>query len=185
MSITNYYSTNDWFYLVTAVIVVDVIGLFLARYPGENPFFKVKTLNKWYDKFGIFAIGSDVLSILIGLLISRFIYTIAGLKNELYFFPILLLVQLIHDAIFYFLVIKPMSKGHNEMIDVFKEYAEENGTKVLGSDAIIMVSSALIGSLLKSLPDHFTIATHFITLYALCYILFTRSPPSLTQPSVM
>lgn len=184
MSITNYYNQNDWFYLITAVFVVDVLGLFLARYPGQSPYFKVKTLNKWYDKFGIAAVGSDVLSILLGLLISRFIYTAAGLKNELYFFPILLIVQLIHDSIFYFLVIKPLPKGINEMIDVFKEYADENGTKVLGSDALIMAFSALIGSLLKSLPDHLTVATIFVTLYALSYILFTKPPSSFT-PAVM
>jgi len=176
MSITNYNNVSDWFYIITATILVDVIAIFLARYPGKTPSFEVKALNKWYDKFGLAAVSSDVLSILIGILISRYIYTAAGLKNELYFFIIILLVQFIHDALFYLLVIKPMPTGINQMIDVFKEYAEENGQKILVADAVLMTSSALTGTLLKSIPDHVTITTSFITLYVLTYILYTKSP---------
>ena len=60
------------------------------------------------------------------------------------------------------------------MIDVFKEYGQENGAKILGADALMMIASVLLGSFLQSIPAHYTIATTFLTLYALTYILYTR-----------
>ena len=169
-------NTNDWFYIIPAVLLVDLVVICLAKYPGKNPFFKIDTLDKWYNSFGIFAIGSDVLSILIGIMVTRYIYTGLGLTNPFYFIAILLLFQLFHDFVFYFLVIRPMPEGHNKMIDVFKEYGDENGVKILGADALMMIFSVLTASLLKYLPDHVTVSTTFLTLYSLCYIVFTRKP---------
>jgi hypothetical protein len=60
------------------------------------------------------------------------------------------------------------------MIDVFKEYAIENGAKILGADALIMLFSAILGSLLKSSPDHVTSSVALLTAYSLCYIVYTR-----------
>ena len=175
-NITDFKNLNDWFYLIPAVILVDYIVIVLAKYPGKNPYFKVNALDTWYKKFGIFAVGSDVLSILIGIMVTRYIYTSLNLKNPLYFIAILLLFQLFHDFLFYLAVIKPLPQGHNEMIDVFKAYGDENGEKILGADALMMLGSVILGSVLKSAPDHFTVAVSFITLYSLCYILYTRKP---------
>lgn len=175
-NITNFNNLNDWFYLIPAVILIDFIGLVLEKYPGNSPYFKVKTLDDWYTKFGILAVGSDVLSILIGIMVARYIYTTLNLNNPIYFIIILLVFQLLHDALFYLAVIKPLPKGHNQMIDVFKSYGDENGGKILVADALLMLASVAAGSVLKSLPDHYTIAVSFITLYSLCYILYTRKP---------
>ena len=89
------------------------------------------------------------------------------------FILILLIFQLCHDIFFYLAVIKPMPKGHNQMIDVFKEYALENGAKVVGSDSLIMLSSVLLAILLKNQPAHVTSSLGLITMYALTYITFT------------
>lgn len=173
-NITNYKNINDWFYLITAVLVVDFVVILLSKYPGNSPYFKVETLDKWYSKFGIFAVGSDVLSILIGLAVTRYIFTALGLTNPLYFLLILLLFQLFHDVFFYLAIIRELPTGHNEMIDVFKEYAVENGAKILVSDALMMLFSAILASLLKSSPDHVTSSVALLTTYALCYIIYTR-----------
>jgi hypothetical protein len=172
-NITNYKNTNDWFYLITAVLVVDFVVILLSKYPGNSPYINVNALDKWYNKFGIFAIASDVLSILLGLAITRYIYTALDLKNPLYFLAILVLVQLIHDIFFYLAIIIKLPSGHNEMIDVFKEYAVEAGAKILGADALMMIFSALIASLLKSSSDHVTSFVALLISYALCYIIYT------------
>jgi len=173
MDITNYKNNGDWFYLVPAVLLVDVIVIFLSKYPGMNPSFKVNSLNEWYTKFGLSAVASDVLSILIGLMVTRYIYTSMNLKNPLLFLLILVLFQLAHDIFFYTQVILKLPKGHNQMIDVFKSYADENGAKVLVADATMMISSAVLASLLKSSEGHVTIATLLITLYSMTYIIYT------------
>ena len=173
MDITNYKNIGDWFYLVPAVLVVDVIVIFLSKYPGNNPTFKVNSLNEWYTKFGLSAVASDVLSILLGLMVTRYIYTTLNLKNPLLFLLILVLFQLAHDIFFYTQVILKLPKGHNQMIDVFKSYADENGAKVLVADAAMMVSSAVLASLLKSSQGHVTIATLLISLYSMTSLIYT------------
>jgi hypothetical protein len=60
------------------------------------------------------------------------------------------------------------------MIDVFKSYAKENGAKILVADALMLIGSVLIADILKGLPAHFTVSATLITLYALCYIIYTK-----------
>jgi len=175
-NITNYRNTGDWLYLVTATLLVDLVVIFMAKYPGPKPLFKVVALNEWYDKFGITAVGSDVLSILIGIMFARYIYTGLGLKGIFWFIAVLLLFQLAHDILFYVAIILGLPKGHNAMIDVFKTYATENGFKILAADSLMMISAVTIGSILKDMDYHWTVATSFVTLYSLCYVIYTRSP---------
>jgi hypothetical protein len=175
-NITNYKNVGDWFFLFTAVLVVDFIVIVFAKYDYNSKSFNKKSLNKWYDDFGIFALISDILSILIGICVARYIYTCMNLSNPLYFILILVGFQLLHDTLFYLLVIKQVDKGHNRMIDVFKTYANENGLRILFADALMMVSSVVLGSLLKSNPAHITTSIGFVTTYILCYIIYTNTP---------
>jgi uncharacterized protein YacL len=175
-NITNYKNVGDWFYLATAALVVDFIFVVREKYISSNNYFNVKSLDDWYTKFRGLAVVSDVLSILIGIMVTRYIYTFLKLNNPLYFLVILICFQILHDVFFNIFIIKPMPKGHNEMIDVFKSYTQENGHKILVADAIMMLLTIGIGSFLKMLPSHYTIATAFITMYSFTYILYTRSP---------
>ena len=66
--------------------------------------------------------------------------------------------------------------ANNAMIDIFKAYATENGFKILGADSLIMLSTVVTGSVLKNIDYHWTVATSLITLYSLCYVIYTKSP---------
>jgi hypothetical protein len=175
-NITNYKNLGDWFYLIPAAFVVDFIVVITSKYPGKTPLFSQPNiaLNEWYNRFGIAAVGADVLSALIGIMVARYIYTYLGLKGPWLFLLVIILFQLCHDLFFYFFVILPIPQGHNQMIDVFKAYGKETGPQILVADALILIGTALIGSFLKSIPDHYTVATSFVTLYSLCYALYTK-----------
>ena len=170
--ITNYNNNSDWLYLVIGAIVVDLLVIIMARYPG--PYFKFGVLNEWYDRFGINAAIADITSALIGLAAARYIYGLAGLKGPLMFLLAMLLFQVFHDIFFYLAVILPLPAGENEMIDVFKAYAQENGAMILVADALILLASAGIGSFLKGLPVHYTASTGIVAIYSLMYILYTK-----------
>jgi hypothetical protein len=173
-NITNYKNTGDWLYLTTGATVVDLAVIFMTKYPGPKPAFGVKALNDWYTRFGALAAVSDILSVLIGIFFARLIY--AQLGGPVWVFVASILgFQLFHDILFYLGVIIPLRKGENEMIDVFKAYAAENGFGILFADAAILLGSAGIGSFLKALPEHYTTGTLLVTLYALCYVLYTKS----------
>lgn len=168
------FNNNDWLYLIVAVIVVDLVVIFMARYPGPDPYFKVGALNEWYDRFGLVAVLGDLLSLLIGLAAARYIYTLAGFSGPLMFMAAILIFQAFHDIFFYVAVILQMPKGENEMIDVFKSYSAENGAKILVADALMLLASALIASTLKALPLHYTAATGLLASYAMTYTLYTK-----------
>jgi len=160
--------------ILFSILTIDVIILFLARYVGLGR----KSLNKWYDTFGLSAVLANVLSIFLGFVIARFIYT-GWLDarfgwNPIYFVLLLVLIQVIHDIIFYFLVIRPIKQGTNEMIDVFKLYAKEHGAGIISADAIMMISSATLAMVMKHQSVGVQAFVFGLATYALPYILYTE-----------
>lgn len=171
--VSNYKNEGDWLYLVTGAVVVDLVVIFMSKYLGQ-PVLGIKTLNDWYTQFGLLAAGADILSVLMGLFFARLIY--AQLGGPIWVFIASILgFQLFHDVLFYLGVILPLPKGENAMIDVFKAYAVENGHKILFADAAIMLGSVGVASFLKALRPVYTTGTLLVALYALCYILYTKS----------
>jgi len=169
-NISDYRVTSDWWYILPAIVFIDVLAIWYGKTHTQI------SLNTWYTRFGIFAVIADVLSIAIGILITRYIYTLLRLTNPLYFLAILLAVQLVHDILFYQLIIQPTPLGTNQMIDVFKSYSKENGGKILIADAMMVLGSVAIGSLLKGVSSHYTVTFGFITTYVLCYLLYNKDP---------
>jgi hypothetical protein len=162
--------------LVVAVIVVDLVVLFLIRY---FPDFFGKDINVWYNEFGTNAVIADVLSIVLGFLMAQvvyrtFVFPYIGWSLPA-FIAVLLAIQLTHDLLFYYGVIQPIPAGHNGMIDVFKAYAAFGQGRILVADAAMMNGSALIASTLVGLPVFATLFTGSLAIYAIPYILTTRN----------
>ena len=180
-NISNYTAESDLFYIFCAILTVDVVVLFLARY------FKVggKYLNEWYDNYHILAVISDVMIIFIGFIIARYLYTTFFFDkfgwNVTYFLILLVIIQVLHDILFYVGVIRNMPKGENDMIDTFKLYAEDLGAQIIGGDALLMLSSALVAMLYKYAPFHITTSITALIAYMLPYILYTRNPYSIIE----
>ncbi len=172
--LTNFNSNSDWFYIILAGLIVDYVAVFFAKYPGSDPYFKVSALNEWYTKFGAVAVASDVLGMYIGIFVARFLYTYFKFNHWIYFVGILIAFQLFHDLFFYVAVISVLPPGHNQMIDVFKSYAQENGAKILVADALMMVSTMVIASGLATMSTPYVIGLYFLKLYAFTYLIYTN-----------
>ncbi len=174
--ISDVYEVKDWIYIGIAVLIVDVIIIFLIRY---FPDFFGKAINVWYNRFKLSAVLSDVLIIMLGFGIARYIYTEYIYPNHdwnpVYFTGLTVVVQIIHDVLFYLGVIKPITPGHNAMMDVFKEYAGSGGAKVVAADSAMMIGSSLLSMGLKAAPAHITAFVGLLTLYVVPYILETRN----------
>jgi len=164
-------SVSDVVKLFFAVLSLDTSVLFLNRHIDVGG----KSLNKWYDKFGLAAVLSDVTIIVIGFLIANFVYPfIFSSYSLVLFLGLVVVVQAIHDVLFYFFVIKPFPKGQNQMMDVFKEYAAENGGKIILGDAGLMLGSAAFMEIYKRLSPLNASALGVFTTYCLTYILYTK-----------
>ena len=147
-----------------AVVWVDFLTIALHKFLDFG-----RSLDEWYATFGMVAVLSDSLVIVLGIMLAQLLFapsTLMGLVATS------VVIQIVHDVLFYLLVILPIPQGHNSMIDLFKKYAVENNWKILGYDSLMIGSTVLLGSQLTS-----TTWTQFIGLlgvYALSYIIYTR-----------
>lgn len=161
--------------ILVSVLIVDLIVIFLVRF---FPNFWGSTINIWYDKFGLGAVIADVLIIVLGVMIAQYIYKnyIQSDKefNPYIFGALVVAVQVIHDLFFYFGVILPIPKGHNEMIDVFKTYSDKGGLKVVAADSAMMLGSVAIASYLAAAPKEATLFSGVLAAYAVPFILTTQ-----------
>ena len=176
--ISNYKQITDLIYILIAVLIVDVAVIFLVRY---SPEMFGSILNKWYDVFGMNAVIMDVGIIFVGFLVARYIYT-SYVKEKFAdgkwcpykFVATLVGVQVVHDLLFYYGIINQVPRGHNSVIDTFKDYSVA-GPKIIAGDAVMMVASAGIAMLLKSQPAHIVASVASLFAYAVPYILYTKN----------
>jgi hypothetical protein len=95
-------SISDIVLLFFSVLSLDTAVLFLARYADVGG----KSLNEWYDRFGLVAVLSDVSIIVIGFLIAQVVYPfLFSTYSLLPFLGVVVSVQAIHDILFYFFVV--------------------------------------------------------------------------------
>jgi len=162
--------------VVVAVIIIEVIMLFIIRYDtkqaGEN-------INLWYNHFNLNAVvldlGISVLGIILTMVLYRtFVYPTYGWSIGL-FVLMLVILQHIHDALLYVLVILPIPQGHNSIIDIFKAYGKSGGFLILLYDGLMVAGAALIASMLYKYPASVSIIAGTAAVYTLPYILATRN----------
>jgi hypothetical protein len=167
--ISNFSNTEDYLPLFNAALITDLIVLLRVAL-GQ---IQSKSLTEWYKKYGLAAVLADVLSILIGIIIARFIYPYFYNKFSLFSFLIVVVaVQWIHDLSFAKLF-NSISTGKSAIIDTFKDYAKEFGIVILFADSAMMISTVLLGSLLATLDTNTNIIILVIFAYILPYLLYS------------
>lgn len=168
-NISNFNNIFDYLPLITSALIVDmfVISRMVFGY------IKIKSLNEWYNKFGFLAVIADVLSIVIGIIIARLIYTIFFTNYSLILFILLTcFIQIIHDLSFaYFFNLVPRNKSY--ILDVFKDYGKEVGYTILLADSLMIIGTIILGSFLASFNINIQIIILIISLYILPYLLYS------------
>lgn len=158
--------TSSYLPILNGILITDLVIILLTL----AGFFTSKYLTDYYKTYGITAILLDVLIIAVGFVIARVVYPMIFQQWSVWKFIILLLViQIIHDSLFY-LFIKSVSTGKHPLIDMLKRYAEEvRGGAILG-DSFMMVMSGLLAYWLTSQDMNTNIATviiaGYVTLFA-------------------
>jgi uncharacterized protein YacL len=169
--ISNIHNNLDLVHILTAVLVVDMIIILIAR----DTTILGKTINEWYNKFTMTAVLLDVLIIVIGFIITRYTFNVFDIEYSPELFIIILLtVQIVHDVLLYKFVIAPYPEGHNQVIDVYKKYADENGYKVIIADSAMMLGSAVLAMYLKNKDMNETTSLLIISLYIIPYFIYQK-----------
>jgi hypothetical protein len=121
--------------LLNAALATDLIWIALLLL-GIIPSFY---LGEWYRSFGIGAFLSDVLILMIGVLITYYIYPYVFGTYHIGYFAILAVgVQLIHDLLFGLLLPR---KTSSPILRIFQRYISEHGFKILLADALMILST--------------------------------------------
>jgi hypothetical protein len=152
--------------LVVAVLWVDLIVIFISLYGLLGT-----TIREWYAKFGPVAVLSDCLIIILVIMLANFLYPDAGI-TELILLGLIL--QLVHDLLFYVLVIQTVPEGQNSVIDLFKKYAAEGSYRILIADALMVLASILGQYYLETQTVEVTSFLGFLGAYAISYSIYTK-----------
>lgn len=149
-----------------AAAIVDFTTIVLSKFFNMG-----KSLDKWYSKFGMTAVLSDVLVIVLGIQIALFIEPKLAIQ---YIAVLAVCIQVVHDILFYLLVIKTVPVGQNEMIDLFKDYASENSYKIILYDSAMVAGTVFLANYLSKLHQNTTSFIGLLTIYGLTYIIYTK-----------
>jgi len=160
---------RDYLPILNGAIITDCIVI-LRLSLGQ---IKSNSLRSWYHKYGISGVLTDVLSIAIGVLITRFIYPmIFGKYSLIYFLGLAVIVQLVHDLTFaYFFNRVP--RGRSQILDTFKDYAKEMGSVILLADAAMVVTTILLGTLFSQMNQNSNMVLFIVLLYMVPYFLYS------------
>tara|TARA_Y100001936_G_C15856411_1_gene550054 strand:- start:259 stop:804 length:546 start_codon:yes stop_codon:yes gene_type:complete len=166
--------------LLTTTVIVEAFILYLFRFT-KSPLTGI-AINRWYNNLGWSAVILDLLSFMIGFYIAKFIYEYLVDKKyintnyELYkFLGIVLVVQILHDFLFYFFVIKPYPENKNIVMDEFKYYAEKVKTgAVIGDSIMYLIGTPLLYLIIQKNDINTNTFISIVSLYLIGYFIYQK-----------
>ena len=175
--IGNYKESDDLIAIGSATIFVINAVAVLSRIGVLGS----KALNTYFDIFGLEGILANTSLIVIMFQLARLgytkFYTEGGRPwSPLVFVCFLIVVQLLHDLLFYYGVINIVPTGNNEMVDALKKYSQENGSRALAGHAAFLIFVGITAMFLKERSLLFIIMTSAVTLYLMPYVITTLGP---------
>ena len=168
--ISNFHNTADYLHILNGCLNADLIVIFLLFHNA----FKSVYLKKWYKKYQLSAALADVLILMIGMTIARFLYPYVFAAFHLWkFVGIAVCVQIVHDVLFYWLF-NSLPLGYNSMLDFFKHYAGEVGAGAIVGDSIMMTIACLLSSHFATYSVNLNIIFLIVSLYCVPYMIHYR-----------
>ena len=167
--ISNFNKISDYLPIFNGVLISELIIILLIHVG----FFKSIFLKKWYLNFNISAVIMDVFILVIGFIITRYLYKKVFNEYKLWKFIVLfLIIQIIHDILFYILFEHVIPKGNNTVIDLFKKYGKEVGVGAIIGDSFMVIVSCIIASLLVNKNINLNIIFCILIIYIIPYLIF-------------
>ena len=168
---SNFLNDSELLPIVTANLWVDLVIIFIAM---SGLIYTGKTLKLWYKKYRLSAIIADMFSIILGMILLRYIVYKLNIKVNLFTFILLGIgLCIIHDILFY-LLFKNIPKGSNHMLDFFKDYAKDLGSTAIIGDVILVINAIILSALLNTKSKKTNIISLFIGIYLIPYIIYMK-----------
>jgi hypothetical protein len=108
---------------------------------------------------------------MIVIILARFFYNFIFKEFNIFKFTTLaVIIQIIHDILFY-LLFSSVPSGYNQMLDFFKEYAKEVGSKAIIGDSFMMILACLFTSHYATYNLNTNIILLILTTYLLPFMI--------------
>ena len=167
--LSHFNEVNDYLPIISAALIIDMIVIIRI----VSGYINITSLNKWYNKFGLLAVIADVFSIVICIILTRFLYSFFFSEYSIFTFILLAcFIQIIHDLSFA-AFFNSIPVNQSAILDVFKDYAQEVGFTILFADALMIIGTILLGSYLATLNTNSNIIIIIISMYILPYLLYS------------
>lgn len=175
--IGDYKQINDVLPIVSASVIGMNFAVLLSKFGGLGGY----SLNTYFDTFGLEGILANTSFITLLFQVARWFYTTCYSSggrpwSPFVFICVLIFIQFIHDLIFYYGPLKSIPAGKNDIIDVLKRYAAENGSRAVAGHLVFLIFVGVIAMFLKESSFMFTFIVVTITLYMLPFMLTTMGP---------
>lgn len=156
--------------ILFSTCIVELIILIFFRFTKSK--FSVKAINNWYDKLRWSAVLLDIFIFIIGFYINIFISNKLNINKYYYFLLSQILIQMVHDILFYLIFILGSKKGNNKVMDEFKSYAENTGFGAILGDSWMYLMGIPILLLSSKLNKEFLIFITTLCLYIIGYLIY-------------
>lgn len=167
----------DWLPIISSILLVLAVLIISFRYMTSWG----KGINNWYNTFGISAIMLEVGLAGLVFFIGRYVYDsyVRPKMNDEWslaaFIGTVVGVQLLHNLVFGYLVVKMTPTGENAMLDIMRQYGSAEPFKAISGHSTILVAvAAFLASMLKAAPKPLQVGTGLLGMYAIPYALTTR-----------
>ena len=166
----NFNNIDDYLPIFNGSLISELIILSILYY---TPYFNSKYLKKWYETYRLSAVIADVFILVIGIVITRYVFTRFNIKWNIFkFLIILLIIQIFHDYLFY-IFFSSIPRNKNKMLDLFKDYAKEVSFKAILGDSFMIFIAGFLSTFLTYYSKNTNIIVFVISMYLLPYILYT------------
>ena len=167
-NISNAGNLEDYIPILTAAIVIDMLVSTISCV-----YLNTQNLKRWYKTYNLGAVLADVLILVIAVQITRYIYPLIFDEWCLWKFILLaLVVQIIHDLLFYALFYT-IPRGASGIIDLFKDYAGELGGMAIVGDSVLIIGTVLLASFLAGLDLGTNIFILICAVYLVPYFVYS------------
>lgn len=169
--ISDFNKVGDYLSILNGAIFAELVVLFIVYY---TPYFDSRKLMDWYETYRLSAVIADVLILVIGIILTRLVFSAFKLKWNIWKFLLVLVgIQVVHDILFYGLF-SSVPRGINKMMDLFKSYAKEVGVGAVLGDSFMIVISALAAMYFAGLSQNNNIILLITLVYLIPYIIYTK-----------
>ena len=171
--LSNFNKINDYLFILNGAYFSDLFIMFFIFY-SKDKYGSWNILREWYKKYQLSAVLADVTIVVLGFILTRFIIFLLNIKSNIFiFFGIFLVLQIIHDILFY-LFFMNLPKKTNAMIDFFKLYAKESGYKAIIGDSWMIFIAYIAALLFSKLSINLNIILLTLMLYITPFFLNTK-----------